>query len=186
MKRYWKFWTVLTGLMAGLGWGGLQAATAADAVVLTYGFVSMEIPMDELTTFAETGEPSGELAQLLALAGQDPATLQTALTTPIPVNTVVLDLALNSPPGEWLLDSIGETIHPDSGVAGRSAMRAAIIGAAADDSTLTVLEVMQGYPSPNLVVRGDRLVAAYGELADRLEILGDLAKILEDLRQSQF
>ena len=184
MKAQEKFWVLAGCVLMGLGLSQAQPAIAADTILLTYGFLSMDIPIADMETFAAGEEPSGELSELLTLAGQEPDTLRTSLNTPIPVNTIVLDVVLNSPPGEWVLDTVSETIQPTSGVAGRSALRAAIVGAAADDDTLTLLEVMQVYPSPDLVVQGDRLMETYSQLYEMLEPLQELAKIIDELRRA--
>ncbi|MEM6838738.1 MAG: alpha/beta hydrolase [Cyanobacteria bacterium P01_C01_bin.120] len=161
-----------SGLLAHLG-----GAIAADMVVLTYGPLAIDVPIEDLAVFAESGETSDELGDLLQLAGQDPAQVRNTLNEPVPVNLTVLDLALNSPPGEWMLDRVSETIHPASGEAGRLALRSALIGAASTDNEITLLEVMQAYPSPEIVVRGDRLVETYNRINDILEPLADLATI---------
>lgn len=177
----------VAGLLAGcLAFGVIGqagSAAAAEKVVLSYGFLSMAIPMEDLETLAETGETSNQLSQLLNLAGQEPDQLQVALNQPIQLNPVVLSLALNSPAGEWMLDQASETIQPASGGAGRLALRSAIIGAAADDDEITLLEVMQVYPSSEIVVQGDRLLDMYNRFSEVLEPLADLAEILGTLGQ---
>jgi hypothetical protein len=181
MKRGWKRLVVMaSGLTVGL-LTTAGNAIAADRVVLTYGFLSMDIPMEDLATFAESGETSQDLEQLLGLAGQEPEVLRSALNSPINLSPTVLDLTLNSPPGEWMLDRISETIQPASGEAGRLALRSAMIGAAADDNEITLLEIMQVYPSPDIVVQGDRLLETYNRLYEVLEPLADLAEILGTL-----
>ena len=177
------FKSVLTSLTVGgcvaVGWlGTTVSAIAAETVVLTYGFVNLEIPIEDLEALAAGEETSRELERLLEVADQDPNTLRTTLNAPIEVSPVVLDTALNSPPGEWVLDQVSETIQTSSGVAGRQALRGALIGASADDNQITLLELMQVYPSPEIVVEGDRLLEIYTELYDVLEPLQDLADIL--------
>lgn len=162
--------------------GMATQALGAESVVLDYGIISMDIPVAELETLATTGEPSDELDRLLKLANQDPEGLRATLNRSIEVSPVVLDTALNSLPGEWLLDQISETIQPASGVEGRRALRGALIGAAADDNQITLLEVVKGYPSPEIKVDGDRLVEFYAQLSTVIEPLMDLAKILEVLQ----
>ena len=156
-------------------------AIAAETVVLTYGFFSMDIPIEDLETLADTGETSNELAQLLDISNQDPEKLRTALNQPLELRTTVLDLALNSPPGEWMLDRVSETIQPASGEGSSLALRAALIGASADDNQLTLLELMQVYPSPEIVVQGDRILEAYGFISDVIEPFQDLAEVLESV-----
>jgi thiamine pyrophosphate-dependent acetolactate synthase large subunit-like protein len=48
--------TMGVGLMAGLAMA-MDSAAAAERVVLTYGSLSLEIPIGELDTLAETGRP---------------------------------------------------------------------------------------------------------------------------------
>jgi len=169
----------IVGSVVGLV-GQASGAIAAETVILTYGPVSMGVPIAELEQLAATGESSGQLDTLLTLASQDPASVQTTLTDPVPVNLLVLDRALNSLPGEWLLDRIAETIHPASGRGGRQALRSALVSSAADDNEITLLEVMQNYPTPEVVVRGDRLLETYNRLYDILEPLEALADIFEE------
>ncbi|MBE7381285.1 MAG: alpha/beta hydrolase [Leptolyngbya sp. SIO1E4] len=161
--------------------GMAGAAIAAETVVLTYGFVSMEIPIEDLEAFAHDGETTGELDELLEIADQDPEMLRTALKEPIEISPVVMDLAFNSPPGEWVLERIGETIQPASGQAAPLALRGALIGAVSDDNQVTLLELMQVYPSPEIVVQGDQMMETYSQLYEILEPLADLAKVLESL-----
>ncbi|NER79395.1 MAG: alpha/beta hydrolase [Leptolyngbya sp. SIO1D8] len=171
----------LAGGLALGSFGMASNAAAAEKVVLTYGFFSIEIPIEDLEAFATEGETSGELEELLDLADQDPDSLRTALNQPVGVSPVVLDLAFNSPPGEWVLDRISETVQPASGESGELALRGALIGAAADDDQITLLELMQVYPSPEIVVQGDRLLETYTALSEVLEPLADLAKVLETI-----
>jgi hypothetical protein len=170
----------ITGLVAGL-MGQASEAIAADKIVLTYGPISMRVPITELEDLAATGETSGQLQELLKLANQEPTSVQTTLTDPVPVNLTVLDLALNSLPGEWVLDQVGEIIHPASGAGSRQALRSALIAAAADDNEITLLEVMQAYPTPELMVRGDRLLETYNRLYEIVAPLEALLEPLEDL-----
>jgi hypothetical protein len=181
MKLGWKSGL---SLVSGLAMGLLMStgkAIAADRVVLTYGLISMDIPIEDLANFAESGEESDELSRLLDVAGQDPEVLRSTLTEPVNLSPTVVDFALNTPPGEWVLDRVSETIHPASGEAGRLALRSALIGASADDNEITLIEVMQLYPSPDIVVQGDRLLETYNRLYEVLEPLADLADILRTI-----
>ncbi len=152
------------GCCASLGFG-LNAAHAAEQVVLTYGALSLNIPIQDLSSLAETGEPSDDLGELLTLANQEPETLQSALAGSVPMNSLVLGLVLNSPPGDWMLEQVGETIQSSSGAGSDSALKAAL-EVAADDGEMSLIEVMQVYPSPEIVVQGDRLMDTYSQVYD--------------------
>lgn len=185
MSMEWKHWALgLCGLATGLV--GLSGnAIAAETVVLTYGFLSVDIPIEDLQTLSETGETSDELDRLLDMTSQDPEVLRTTLNEPVELNSTFLDMALSSPPGDWLLDQLGEMIQPAAGEAGgRTALRAALIGAASDDNQVTLMELMQVYPSSEIIVKGDRVVEGYSQLYEALEPLIDLAEILQTARES--
>ncbi len=144
--------------------GGLPGR-AAESVLIKYRGFSRSVPVADLATLAETGEPSRSLGALLAMAGQEPDGLRSLLIRPLPADPVLLDRSLNSPPGEWMLDQLGQSIHTRAGDANRQALRAALVLSASDDGQLTLLEVLQNYPTADVVLEGDRIQATYNRLA---------------------
>ena len=140
---------------------------AAERVVLKYRVSRESIAVEDLTKFARTGEMSPDLRVNLALARQDPQKIRQYLTNAVTVDPILLDRVLNNPVGELLLDEIGKTIHPPSHQANRQALRAAII-LSARDRQLSLLEILQNYPTTDVEVEGDRLEAVYSQLR-RLE-----------------
>lgn len=156
-------------------------AIAAESVLLTYGPLSIDIPISDLEEFAATGTPSDELSRLLDMAGQNPEAVRRVLISPVEADLIVLDWTLNSPLGEWMLDRVSESIQPATGGAGRLALRSALIGSASGDNEITLLEVMQLYPSSSIVVQGDRLLETYNRINDILEPLEDLADVLRTI-----
>jgi hypothetical protein len=150
---------------------GMTEGRAAERVLLRYRGFGRAVPVADLATLAETGEAPDSLAGLLNTAGQDPEGLRTMLNRELPANLLVLDRALNSLPGEWLLDQVGEAIHPPSGVASRQALRSALVLSAADDGQINLLEILETYPTPEVVLEGDLIHDAYNQLANFLEPL---------------
>lgn len=140
-------------------------AWAAEEVLLTYRGFSRTVPVSALETLAETGEAPGSLGVLLRQAGQSPQELQRVLTRQIAVDVVVLDRALNSFPGGWVLDQVGTAIRPPAGEASRQALRSALVLSATDDNQITLLEVIQNYPTQTVVVDGVQIQSAYNRLA---------------------
>lgn len=161
---------VMAAALASLG-ALVAPAEAAETVRLNYRGFSRSVPVALLTALAETGESSGSLGGLLDQAGQNPAELRSLLTNPLPVDSVVLDRSLNSGPGEWALDQLGGSIHTGKGVANRQALRSALVLSASDDSQVTLLEVLQNYPTEEVVLEGDRIQEAYNSLASFLRPL---------------
>ncbi len=148
-----------------------RPALGADWVRLQYRGFSRRVPVALLTALAETGESAGVLRGLLNQAGQNPDDLRSLLTRPLPADPILLDRSLNSLPGEWVLDYVGQSIHTGSGAGDRQALRSALVLSAVDDKQITLLEVLQNYPTEEVVLEGDNIQAAYNRLASFLRPL---------------
>lgn len=156
--------------LVGLGCLGFApSALAAENVVLQYRGFSRTVAVSDLVTLAETGEAPTSLAGMLRQVGQQPETLQTVLSQPLMTDVVMLDKALNSLPGEWMLDQVSQAIRPVSGEASRQALRSALVAAADDDGEVTLLEVLQAYPTETVVLEVDRLQATYNRISTVLQ-----------------
>lgn len=138
---------------------------AAQKVVLRYGVLQESVSVEELTTFAETGKASPALQSHLNKAKANPEDVKRVLTQEITIDPVLLDRGLNSPIGNILLDQIGNAIHTPENVANRQAIRATLILSASGDKKISLLEVIQKYPTPELYLEGDRLLNAYNQLS---------------------
>jgi len=144
---------------------------AAETVLLKYRIFRESIAVKELTTFAQTGELSTSLRVNLALAKQEPKTIRKYLTESVAVSPVLLDRVLNSPIGNVVLDQIGEAIHTPSRKADRQALRAALVLSASSDrngsgakNSISLIEVIQNYPTSAVEVEGEVLERAYRQL----------------------
>lgn len=172
--------TAMQHLLMGVGLSTLclltspLRANAAEEVVLRYSALERSISVDELTALAETGEVSPELESYLKTAGQKPERLRNLLNRTATVNVVPLDRVLNSPLGEPLLDRMGDIVHTSSDRANREALRSALVLSASDDSKISLLEVIQNYPTPEVYVNGNQLVAAYRQISNFSEHLTDI------------
>lgn len=146
-------------------------ALAAERVIFKYKILRESVSVPELTTFAQTGQVSPDLQTYFRLSGQRPETVRQTMTRPIKVDPVLLDRVLNSPLGDGLLDQLGQAIQTPKGGAERQALRAALTLSASGDGTITILEILQNYPTQEVVVDGDRIETAYrrlNEFVDRL------------------
>ena len=146
-----------------------NSAFAAEQVVLKYGVFRESISVEELSTFAKTGELSRSLRVNFALAQQDPKAIRPYLTTPVNVDLLILDRILNSPIGNVILDELSQVIHTPSRTADRQALRAALVLSASEDGQVTLLEIIENYPTTNVEVDGERLENAYHQLR-RLQV----------------
>ncbi len=151
-----------------------NSAIAAEKIVLKYGIFRESVSVEKLTKFAETGEVSPMLNLLLNQARQDPQTVRNVLTKEVNASPVVLDRLLNNPIGEFLVDQIGQTIHTPSSEANPQALRSALVLSANKDNKVSLIEIIQNYPTQEVYVEGERLVRTYDQLsllAERLQNL---------------
>jgi hypothetical protein len=147
-------------------------AIAAENVILKYRVLQESVSVSELTTFAETGNASSDLQAYFRMSNQKPETVRRTLTQPIKVRAVVLDRILNSTLGNTVLDQLGQAIQTPKGGAERQALRSALVLSASDDGKLSILEILQRYPTAEVVVDGDRIEGAYrtlNQFAKRLQ-----------------
>ena len=171
---------VLLALGVATGAGFVSpSAFAAQQVILKYGILQESVSVSDLTTFAETGTPSPALQAHLKLSRQKPEALRQTLTKEISINPIVLDRVLNSPVGNVLLDPLSQAIRTPTGGADRHALRGALALSASGDGKLSLLEIVQKYPTQEVLVDGDRIVDDYRRLSDLVErIKGPLGSIL--------
>ncbi|KAM3115076.1 alpha/beta hydrolase [Phormidesmis sp. 146-33] len=153
-------------------------AIAAERVTLKYKIFRESISVPQLTTFAKTGEISQSLRFYLNATRQNPEDVRRVLNRPIDVNVVTLDRTLNSRVGELLLDQIGQAIHPPVEEVNRQALRSALVLSAQSDNQISLIEVLQNYPTAEVEVEGERLVQAYRQLS---ALNGRLRNVAEEL-----
>jgi hypothetical protein len=139
-------------------------ASAAETVLLRYGIFWGSLPMSDLTAFAETGAESPRLKRYLRMSNQEPAKLQEILNRPIKTEPRSLDLILSSPAGDALLDELSRYIR-NSEDDDKAALRTAIERSAADDQKLSLLELLQNYPTEEVDINVRRAVATYQKIA---------------------
>lgn len=139
---------------------------AAEQVMLKYSILERSISVDELSEFAETGEASPELETYLEDSGQDPERVRELLSDEVEVRQLFLDEILNSAPGEVILDKMGDFVHTSSGEANRQALRSSLVLSASDDDRVSLIEVLQNYPTQEVYVNGNRLASAYRQIQD--------------------
>ncbi len=79
-----------------------------------------------------------------------------------------------------MLDQVGETIQTPTQTANRQALRAAIALSANPDNQLSILEIIENYPTAEVQVDGNRLAESYKQinhLAQQAEKLRGLIQL---------
>ena len=157
--RLAAWWSL--GVLAGaLVWGIGSPGITAERIVLFSGTWRKSVTLEEITTFAETGETSPTLDDYFQATKHDPTTVIIVLTSPVAAELSLLDQGLNNFVGDILLDQLGTVIRTPANRSNREALRSALILSAKDDNRISLLELMQNYPTPEIWVDGDRLAEA--------------------------
>ena len=129
-------------------------AKSADEIYFDYGPFGRTLPVSSLETFAETGLVDDELKPYLRLISPDrQQQFQQTLTTPIVelnsnippefTDPFVLSQWLYTPIGESTLARLGELFQTTGRQNGQSAIRSAIILAAAEPDGLSLLNLIR-------------------------------------------
>ncbi|HLO51022.1 MAG TPA: alpha/beta hydrolase [Kamptonema sp.] len=152
-----------------------NSAIAAEKIVLKYGPIAQSVKISDLENFVKTGETSPTLATILRISKQSPETVRGLMSLEIGVNVVTIDRVLNSKQGESALIELGKTVRTRSRAESHKALRSAVVLAAADNNKLSLLEVLQKYPTSEIDVE----VGSIGNTVEKLKGLsGNLQNLL--------
>ncbi|MEM6425802.1 MAG: alpha/beta hydrolase [Cyanobacteria bacterium P01_D01_bin.128] len=147
---------------------------AAERVVLAYGSLEISIPVDSLDAFARNGQVDDNLdAYLRRVSPEDREAFQEILLSPVALSPVMLSRFLYSSSGEVLLEYLGNLIQTDSRLNGFYALRSAVVLAADDDRGLSLLNVLQQFPTPTVRV----------DLLQVLRVAGAAAQLVKQTEQ---
>jgi len=158
-------------------------AQAAEQLVITYGPLSAGVAVKDLQTLVETNQAPGTLKFYLNLASLDPNLLRDVLTMELGASSHFMTGMLDSNSGEQLLSKISQVVHlppasqpmealktadlpldDPSDAENMAALKTALVEAAAD-RRVTLLEVLQHYPTEKVYVDAVKLL----EFANSLE-----------------
>ncbi|MDB9528495.1 alpha/beta fold hydrolase [Oscillatoria sp. CS-180] len=146
---------------------------AAERVVLSYGSLEIAVSIDSLEAFAREGQVNDDLDSYLRNTSiEEREELQAILLAPVEVSPATLSRFLYSASGEVLLHYLGNLIQTDSRLNGFYALRAAVVLAAADAEGLTLLNVLQQFPTTTVRLDGLqalRVAGAAGQLVEQTE-----------------
>ncbi|NET37160.1 MAG: alpha/beta hydrolase, partial [Cyanothece sp. SIO1E1] len=131
---------------------------SAERVIIHYGPFSPSFRMKDLATFVKTQQVPGTWKMYLGVTDVDAQNLWTFLTQGLNINFLFLDEFLNSPAGEHLLMELGQVIYTPSGQANVQALRSALIKSAMRDNHVSMLELLQNYPTAQIHIDGSNLV----------------------------
>lgn len=158
---------------------------AAETVVLRYGIFRGSLPVSDLNEFVETGETSRRLRRYLRLADLEEEQFRQILTEEVSTSPRTLKLLLGSPAGDVLLQEVSEYLYVPNRRDDQDKLRTALTTSAAD-SQISLIEVLQNYPSDRVYINVNRVVSTYQQFASIQErfggiLNGRLGEIIEGL-----
>ncbi len=138
-------------------------ATAAERVTLTYGFVEISTTVEALRSYADTGVPSRELnAYLRFLNAEQRVQFRQALQVRQDIDHVQMSRFLYSAIGDNVLRTMGRIIQTQGRRDGSKGLRGALVLAAAEPEGLSLLGVLDKFPTNNVRIDSQQAFRAFG------------------------
>ena len=145
-------------------------AQGAERIYLTYGPLELSLSIKSLSTYAREGKIDRELAAYTdRLNPQQLEQLRKILQTPVDVKPLAIAQFLYSPQGKVILDRVGQIIQTKAGQPGFYAIRAALIQAAAAPDGLTLLNVLEKFPTYGIRINSVRGFQVLEELSNLIQ-----------------
>jgi len=142
---------------------------ASETIIFTYDGATQSVSLEELQAFAATGERSSSLDFLLNFGQQNPGTIRWILQQEFPANTKLVYDLLNTAPGEYVLSQTSTVVGSKSQRANVKALRGALIASASDDNTISLIELLENYPTQQVYVDGKMLAKARSDFDQFVE-----------------
>jgi predicted dienelactone hydrolase len=159
-------------------------ALGAQKIYVTYGPLEVSVPIESLELFAKQGKVDSNLDGFAQYAKPAQlAEIRSALQARAEISPVTIAQFLYTPQGEVLLERLGRVIQTKARQPGFYAIRASLILAASDPEGLTILNVLQKFPTygiridisrglgiaselTSLINRSNRAIAAVAQLSE--------------------
>lgn len=150
-----------------------KEVSASERVIFTYGGFTQSVSLEELEEFTNTGEVSSSLNTLLNRANQNPFVMRWILRQEFPANTKLISDLLNTIPGEYVLSQTGNVVGAKSKRANVEALRGTLVTSASDNNLVSLIELLDNYPTHEVYVNG-KVLAKLG---------GNFGRIVNDASQ---
>jgi hypothetical protein len=152
-------------------------ASSAEKVIFTYGGLTQSIPLEELQDFADTGKVSPALNTVLKHKQQNPFVMRWILNQEIPANNKLISDLLNTAPGEYVLSQTGSVVSSNTKKADVTALRGALVTSASDNQLVSLMELLENYPTQDVYLNGKILARLWGDLNQFVEGTSQYIKV---------
>ncbi len=156
-----------------------KPAAAAERVVLTYGFLEVPVTVEALRAYSDRGEISPELAFYFRfLNGEQRSQFRQALQARQDVSPVQISKFLYSSIGENILRSLGTIVQTAGRLDGAKGLRSALVLAAARPEGLSVIGLIEEFPTRAVRIDAQRGLQAFGGLT---QLIGDTQRAISTI-----
>jgi hypothetical protein len=152
-------------------------ASSSEKIIFTYGGLTQSIPLEELQDFTDTGEVSPSLDTLLSHGKQNPFFIRWILRQEFPADNKLIANLLNTVPGEYILSQTGTVVSSKAERANVKALRGALVASAKDNNLVSLIELLENYPTKDVYVNGKILARLRGNLDQFIEETSQYIKI---------
>lgn len=177
---------VLLGAMGACCFG--TNARAADMITLKYNAQEETFEVSNIATFVRTGQAERpELQSFLQKAPEAKRLLQELFGAEIYISPTFINKVedkIQSPTGEFVLIQINKLISSSSASDDLDLLRTAIRDALADDNRLSLLEIAQNYPTPNIQIDLTGLEPVYNDVKGFVERVLPALEVARDYLQN--
>jgi predicted dienelactone hydrolase len=157
------------------GWAMPKPIEAAETVNFRFNIFEVSVSVDDLESFAKTGELRGALDMASRyISASDMANFRRILTERADVPVSLLSRFLYTSQGEKALDILGNFIKTGPNLSGNRAIRAAAVLATADKQDgLSLLNFLRKFPTSDI----------YFDIQEGLQTVGELSDLLQNTQK---
>ena len=167
---------IILGAIAGVMVSHQNAIATKKIVIDIAGPISASIKVKDLQIFAETGETTKTISQALGISKVSPNTVRGLMTLEVGANVTNIARVLYSNLGQNVTTGIAEVVQTRHNYESDKALRSAIILAAADDNRISVLEVLEKYPTDEMHIN----VSKINEIVEKVKgTISNLEELLQ-------
>ncbi|MGK7921049.1 MAG: alpha/beta hydrolase [Trichodesmium sp.] len=167
---------IILGAIAGMMVSHQSAIATKKIVIDIAGPIRASVKVKDLQIFAETGETTKTISQALGISKVNPNTVRGLMTLEVGANVTNIARVLYSNLGQNVTKGIAEVVQTRHNYESDKALRSAIILAAADDNRISVLEVLEKYPTEEMHIN----VGKINEIVERVKgTISNLEELLQ-------
>ncbi len=165
---------IIVGAIAGVMLSHQSAIATNKIVIDLFGPIKASIKVKDLRLFAETGETTKTISQALGISKVNPNTVRGLMTLEVGADVANLAKVLYSNLGQNVTQGVAEVVKTRHNYESDKALRSAIILAAADDNRISVLEVIEKYPTAEMHIDVGKINEIVGKVRETVGNLGEL------------